>query len=149
MAPSDGISELLTPERKQILIASAGLFCISLGVLSPRWGISLGWLFTITGGVVGGILIGGLRRRGGVDGFVYGAYVGAVGGLASSIVGVVLGTPINLATFASETSITPSKYTIGGYVLIAIVGFVSGMVFKLMGASVAGALVGALLDARD
>jgi len=151
MSALDTEAGLLTPERKQVLIASAVLVFISLGVLIPRLGLIFGWVVTITGGIAGGITIGALRRRGGLDGFAYGAYVGVIGGLASSILGAVLGTLINIATYisASPNSLTPSNYTIGAYIIWAIIGVISGMVFKVVGATVAGGLVGALLDETD
>ena len=135
----------VTAERKQILIASAAVICISLGVLIPRLSILFGWVFTITGGVVGGGLIGGLRRRDGLDGLVYGAYVGVIGGLVSSLLGAVLGTLINIASFVSRTSLAPATAPLPR----TLSGPSSGMVFKVIGATMAGGLVGALLDERD
>ena len=143
MPTSDTDAGHLTPERKQILIASGVLFFISLGVMIPFWGLFLGWVFTFTGGVVGGGLIGGLRRRGGADGLMYGAIVGCVGGLPASILGAGLGTFLR---YERETWI---EFTIDSFLFWAILGFVSGMVFKLVGATVAGGLVGGLLDERD
>ncbi|MBX0287010.1 hypothetical protein [Haloarcula salinisoli] len=137
---STGKSEVrggLNTDRKHVLIASAVLFVISLGVLIPALGIVLGWLFTITGGIAGGITIGALRRRGGRDGAKYGAIVGVVGGLASSIVGVVVGTLTNFV-LAPDASL--------GFLFVAAFGFVSGMLFKIIGAAVAGALTGAVLE---
>jgi len=137
---SAGHSELrggLTTDRKHVLVASAILFFVSLGVLIPALGIFLGWLFTITGGIAGGITIGALRRRGGRDGAKFGAIVGVVGGLASSIVGVVVGTILNFF-LAPDASL--------GFLFVAAFGFVSGMVFKVTSAMVAGALTGAVLS---
>ena len=135
-----GDSELqggLTTDRKHVLVASAVLFVISLGVLIPAFGIFFGWLFTITGGIAGGITIGAFRQCGGRDGAKYGAIVGVVGGFSSSMVGVIGGTLTNFV-LAPDASL--------GVLFAAAVGFVSGMFFKITGAVVAGAVTGAVLE---
>jgi len=136
---SAGTSEVrggINTDRKHVLVASAVLFFISLGVLIPALGIFLGWIFTITGGIAGGIIIGALRQRGGRDGAKYGAIVGVVGGVSSSIVGVVVGTLLNFI-LAPDASL--------GFLFVAAFGFVSGTFFKITGAVVAGAVTGAVL----
>jgi hypothetical protein len=146
MADANTDAGLLTPTRKQVLIASTVLFVISLGVLIPALGIFIGFIFTITGGVAGGITIGALRKQGGTDGAKYGAIVGIVGGLPSSILGVVIGTITNFFIAASEPG---NGDAFGGFVIFAIVGFFSGMLFKVGGATLFGALTGAILDERE
>jgi len=119
MSASDRNSGLLTTGQKHVLIASLVLFFISLGVLIPALGIFIGFIFTITGGVAGGITIGALRKRGRADGAKYGAIVGIVGGLPSSILGVVVGTITNFFIAASEPG---SGDAFRGFVIFAIAG---------------------------
>lgn len=126
--------------RKHILIGSAVVFVISLGVVIPALGLFIGWIFTLGGGFAGGATIGFLRKRGASDGAKHGLIVALVGGFPSSIVGVILGSVLNFVVLSSDGD------SVGGLVLIATVGFFSGMLLKIIGGVIGGGLVGALTE---
>ena len=129
--------------RKHILIGSAVVFFISLGVIIPALGLFIGWIFTLGGGFAGGATVGYLRKRGASDGAKYGFIVALAGGIPSSIVGVILGTVLNFIVLSSEPGGGDSTE---GLAVIAVIGFLSGILFKVIGGVVGGGFVGGLTD---
>lgn len=130
---------MVSDRTTQIGIGSAVTFVISLGTAIPAFGLFLGPFFTFGGGLVGGGVGGWLRGGGATEGAKTGLIVALVGGIASSIVAVVVGTALNLV-FVSDSA----SSDLGGYVVLAAIGFVSGLVFTLIGGLIGGTVTGAI-----
>jgi hypothetical protein len=142
-AAATGQSGRLTDRQKHILIGSGVVFFISLGVLIPALGLFIGWVFTLGGGFAGGATVAYLRGGGGRNGAKYGLIVALLGGVPSSIVGVIGGTILNAAVLSSQQGGSDSG---AGLLVFAIVGLISGMFLKLFGGVVGGGLVGWFFD---
>ncbi|MDS0299371.1 DUF5518 domain-containing protein [Halogeometricum sp. S1BR25-6] len=138
-----GALDRITSRQRDILIGSGIVFLISLGVVIPALGVLIGWIFTLGGGFAGGATVGYLRRKGGRDGAKYGLLVAIIGGIPSSIIGVIVGTFLNIAVLSSQGN--PSNDTTG-WIIIAIFGLISGIILKLIGGIVGGGLIGWFFD---
>lgn len=136
---------MVSQRTMHVGIGSALTFFISLGTAIPAFGLFLGPLFTFGGGFVGAAAAGWLRGQGVQEGVKTGLLVALVGGITSSLVAVTGGTLLNVVFVSQESS----GDTLGGWLLIAGFGFVSGLVFTLIGAIFGGALGAGLKDAAS
>ncbi|WP_147299484.1 DUF5518 domain-containing protein [Haloferax prahovense] len=134
----------LTERQRHVLIGSSVVFFVSLGVLIPAFGLLFGWIFTLGGGLLGGAAIGYLRKSGGRDGAKYGLVVGLIGGIPSSLIGVIGGSILNAALISSSSG--GDSGTAGSLLIFAIIGLISGLFLKVLGGFVGGGLVGWFLD---
>lgn len=134
----------LTTRQKHLGGAAALAAFVGLGAAIPAFGLFLGPFFKFGGGVLGGGLIAYLQSTGGRSGVRLGAIVGAVGGGVSAVLGSTVGTVLNVVVTADQGT------ELSGLLLLALVGFVTGWIFLLLGAALAGGAVGYLFgDVRE
>jgi hypothetical protein len=133
----------MNKSRKHLVIASVVVFVISLGVVIPALGLLFGWVFTFGGGLAGGCIIGYLRKRGGRDAAKYGVMVALLGGIPSSVVGVIVGTLFNVVLLSSQDGSSSSG---SGLLVFAVIGFMSGIIFKIIGGFIGGGITGWFFD---
>lgn len=133
---------MVSSRQKNLGIGSAITFVISLGTAIPAFGLFLGPLFTFGGGLVGGGVGAGLEGGGGTAGAKNGLIIALVGGLTSSVVAVTIGTLLNFVISASDAGSSSP----GGWLVIAAIGFVTGLAFTLFGGLIGGVVGGAIGD---
>jgi hypothetical protein len=117
-------------------------FVVSLGTAIPGIGLFIGPLFTFGGGFLGGGVAGGLQTNGGTEGAKLGFVAAVVGGVASSVIAVVVGTVLNVwMVSAAGTGGATEPWV---WIMYAIIGFISGLIFTVVGGLTGGALAGFL-----
>lgn len=134
---------MVSDRMKHAGIGAAITFVIGLGPAIPALGMFVGFLFTFGGGLVGGAVAAGLHRRGGTEGVKVALIATLIGGVASSVVASIVGTLLNVVLVA-DASTEP-----GGYVLLSIIGFVTGIPLTLVGGALGGAVLGFLTAPDD
>lgn len=132
---------MVSERTKHLGIGSIITFFVSLGTAIPGFGLFLGPIFTFGGGLTGAGVASWLQKTGSKDGVKIGIIVALAGGVTSSIVAVTGGTLLNMFLVAEESS-----GETGGWILLAIIGFVSGLIFTLIGGIVGGAVAGHLSE---
>jgi|GEM_PF-2386669 len=131
---------MVSERTKNIGIGSVLTFVTSLGTATPGFGLILGPMFTFGGGLTGGSVGGFLEGGGAADGAKVGLLVALVGGVTFSVVAVTGGTLFDALIATSDGS----GASVGSWLVIAAVGFVSGLVFTFMGGLVGGNVAGAI-----
>jgi len=132
--------DMVSQRQKNLGIGSTITFVISLGTAIPAFGLLLGPVFTFGGGLVGGGIGAGLEGGGGTEGAKNGLIIALAGGLTSSVVAVTVGTLLNFIISTSDGG-TSSP---GGWLVIAAIGFVTGLAFTLFGGLIGGVGGGAI-----
>lgn len=111
---------------------------IGLGAAIPAFGLFLGPFFKFGGGVVGGALGAYLIAEGARSGARVGVVVGLVGGILSGVLGFTIGTVLNIIWLSGGSG----GDTVGGSVLLGIIGLFTGWIFLFLGAVLSAATVG-------
>jgi len=131
---------MVSERNKNVGIGSVITFVISLGTAIPGFGLLLGPVFTFGGGLVGGGVGGFLEGGGAAEGAKVGLLVALIGGVTSSVVAVTGGTLLNAVIATSDGSGSSA----GGWLVIAAIGFVTGLVFTFIGGLIGGSVAGAI-----
>jgi hypothetical protein len=131
---------MVSERNKNIGIGSVVTFVISLGTAIPGFGLILGPLFTFGGGLAGGSVGGFLEGGGAAEGAKVGLLVALIGGVTSSVVAVTGGTLINAVIATSDGSGSSA----GSWLVIAAIGFISGLAFTFIGGLIGGSVAGAI-----
>lgn len=127
---------MVSSRLKHTLIGAAVCGFVGLGTSIPALGLFAGPLFTFGGGLVGAAtgayLEGGDER----DSIKLGLAVAVLGGVPSSIIGATLGTFLDMQL--AQTGPNPSYAPTSSYVVLAVIGFTTGLILTGLGALIGG-----------